>query len=115
MSYFQNLGHEVVPFQPPFVEAALKLWIDLLMCDGGANLLKTLEGEKIDPSLEYFMDTVKVPAKLREIGKPFIQYLYGEHGSDMLGKKPMLLRRTVFITEILISWIDDTRLMNFFI
>ena len=89
--YFQKLGHEVVPFQPPFVETAQKLWLDLLMCDGGVNLVKILEGEKIDRSLEYLMDTVRVPAKLREIAKPFIQYMYGEHASDMLGKRLVLV------------------------
>jgi len=72
------MGHDVFEIKAPDGLKALQLWCDFGFADHGSNCAKALEGETVHSSYTWFDTISAVPAKLREVAKPYIRHELGD-------------------------------------
>lgn len=73
-------GHTLVPFQPPHVEEAVKLYYAILTADGVQTMLDGLEGESLNPRYKALFYMMKIPRFFKKIICKILP-LIGEHRS----------------------------------
>ena len=77
-------GARVEPFQPPDVEAMVRLLLSLLSGNGGANIKRLLQGEKKNPLLRQLYHAVSLPPWLRWPIKFCLQLTGHEKRAELL-------------------------------
>jgi len=107
----KNLGHELVPFQPPNVEKVTEIYYDLVFADAGVNARKLLEGETVDPSVEFYLQLASVPAQRRETDKYLLKEKFGEyianlpsHVSTVAEYWDKHLERLIYVHQFSSAW-----------
>ena len=63
--YLADAGAQIETFQPPAISDVVTLFLSLLTGDGGANLVRFLNGDAMDPQLRQLHRAVTIPSWIR--------------------------------------------------
>ncbi|KAM9324610.1 fatty-acid amide hydrolase 1 [Gastrophryne carolinensis] len=64
----EQAGHQLVPFSPPSMDAALyELALKGLLADGGSTFLENFKGDEVDPNLKTQVNTYAIPSWLKSL------------------------------------------------
>ena len=82
----QALGHDVIEIAPPYGKAAYDLFFEFLVMDHGGYCRQLLEGEEVDHCNLFYSSVAQVPAELREMAKPYLTPIVGDHAANLTSK-----------------------------
>lgn len=90
----EDAGATVQPFRPPDVGSALSLFLATLGGDGLRSLREALRGEAVDPHLQGFIASTKIPGPIRPLVAALMQATGRPHYAQAIrANKPWSVER----------------------
>ena len=95
----ESAGHKLIPFKPPNMEHIWELLTAIFTADQSSNILKALQGEIIDQSIETNKKLMSLHWSVKAIVRPYLSYV--NPSIAKLATSKYFLNYSLFMSEFL--------------